>query len=99
MNFGGFATPERKIIFDINDFDETRHPGSGMSSVWSRPSCLPHGRSGFPTAKGKIAPWRPLAVIANISATFLEWIRFAYGTRALVLMTSLASYRKPYRRP
>jgi len=23
MNFGGFATPERKIIFDINDFDET----------------------------------------------------------------------------
>lgn len=26
MNFGGFATPERKLIFDINDFDET-HPG------------------------------------------------------------------------
>jgi uncharacterized protein (DUF2252 family) len=23
MNFGGFATPERKLIFDINDFDET----------------------------------------------------------------------------
>ncbi len=23
MNFGGFATPERKVIFDINDFDET----------------------------------------------------------------------------
>lgn len=23
MNFGGFATPERKIIFGINDFDET----------------------------------------------------------------------------
>ena len=23
MNFGGFATPERKIVFDINDFDET----------------------------------------------------------------------------
>ncbi|WP_244436692.1 DUF2252 family protein [Bradyrhizobium japonicum] len=22
-NFGGFATPERHIIFDINDFDET----------------------------------------------------------------------------
>src|SRR5262245_37283199 len=26
MNFGGFATPERDLIFDINDFDET-HPG------------------------------------------------------------------------
>ncbi|UVO40669.1 DUF2252 domain-containing protein [Bradyrhizobium arachidis] len=23
LNFGGFATPERHIIFDINDFDET----------------------------------------------------------------------------
>jgi uncharacterized protein (DUF2252 family) len=23
MNFGGFATPERALIFDINDFDET----------------------------------------------------------------------------
>jgi uncharacterized protein (DUF2252 family) len=23
MNFGGFATPERQIIFDLNDFDET----------------------------------------------------------------------------
>src|SRR5271157_988965 len=23
MNFGGFATPERNVFFDINDFDET----------------------------------------------------------------------------
>ena len=23
LNFGGFATPERNVIFDINDFDET----------------------------------------------------------------------------
>ena len=23
MNFGGFATPERRIVFGINDFDET----------------------------------------------------------------------------
>ena len=28
MNFGGFATPERNIIFDINDFDET------LSAPW-----------------------------------------------------------------
>src|SRR5262249_20644088 len=26
LNFGGFATPERTLVFDINDFDET-HPG------------------------------------------------------------------------
>jgi hypothetical protein len=25
-NFGGFASPERELVFDINDFDET-HPG------------------------------------------------------------------------
>ncbi len=25
-NFGGFATPERHLLFDVNDFDET-HPG------------------------------------------------------------------------
>jgi uncharacterized protein (DUF2252 family) len=23
MNFGGFATPERRVIFDVNDLDET----------------------------------------------------------------------------
>jgi hypothetical protein len=23
MNFGGFATPERRLLFDINDLDET----------------------------------------------------------------------------
>ncbi len=23
MNFGGFATSERNLVFDINDFDET----------------------------------------------------------------------------
>ncbi len=22
MNFGGFATPERQLVFDLNDFDE-----------------------------------------------------------------------------
>src|SRR5277367_6329778 len=40
MNFGGFATPERNIVFDINDLDETLPApwphGSGTSSVWSR---------------------------------------------------------------
>ena len=26
MNFGGYAAPDRRLVFDINDFDET-HPG------------------------------------------------------------------------
>jgi uncharacterized protein (DUF2252 family) len=39
MNFGGFATPERNIIFDINDLDETLPaPWEWTSSVWSRTS-------------------------------------------------------------
>ncbi len=36
-NFGVFASPERTLVFDINDFDETLPGrGSGMSSVWPR---------------------------------------------------------------
>ena len=23
LNFGGYATPERRLVFDVNDFDET----------------------------------------------------------------------------
>ena len=35
LNFGGFATPERNVVFDINDFDETfPAPGNGMSNGW-----------------------------------------------------------------
>jgi uncharacterized protein (DUF2252 family) len=30
MNLGSFATPERHLVFDVNDFDETfPRPGSG----------------------------------------------------------------------
>ncbi len=25
VNFGGYATPERRLVFDVNDFDETLH--------------------------------------------------------------------------
>ena len=35
LNFGGFATPERHVVFDINDLDETQRLGNGMSSGWS----------------------------------------------------------------
>ena len=30
LNFGGFATPERRLAFDINDFDETAVGAVGM---------------------------------------------------------------------
>ena len=31
-NFGGFATPERRVIFDINDFDESSHEARKVCS-------------------------------------------------------------------
>ena len=35
LNFGLFATPERNLVFDFNDFDETLPPpGNGISSAW-----------------------------------------------------------------
>ena len=38
-NFGLFGSPERRLIFDVNDFDErSRDRGSGTSSDWSRAS-------------------------------------------------------------
>jgi hypothetical protein len=42
-NFGGFASPERDLIFDVNDFDETipGAPSSGTSSAWPPASRSP----------------------------------------------------------
>jgi hypothetical protein len=37
VNFGGFATPERRLIFDVNDFDETL-PGPWE---WARGRSVP----------------------------------------------------------
>jgi len=43
MNFGGFATPERNIIFDINDFDETLPAPWEWDAATSQPACHSHG--------------------------------------------------------
>jgi len=53
LNFGGFATPERSIIFDINDFDETvPGPWEWDASDLSHRSCWPPERTGCLTATG-----------------------------------------------
>jgi uncharacterized protein (DUF2252 family) len=36
MNFGAFATPERNLVFDINDFDETLPPICMPPIAWGR---------------------------------------------------------------
>ena len=44
MNFGTYAAPDRRLVFGINDFDETL-PGrsNGTSSGWSPASPSPGG--------------------------------------------------------
>ena len=53
MNFGGFATPERTLVFDINDFDET-FPGPWEWDVkrWGPAWCWRRGIG--------VSPSRPL---------------------------------------
>jgi Uncharacterized protein conserved in bacteria (DUF2252) len=47
LNFGLFATPERNLVFGLNDFDETcPGRGSGMSSAWRPAWWWPGERSG-----------------------------------------------------
>src|SRR5277367_5251253 len=55
MNFGGFATPERRLLFDINDLDETlprAHAKAG--DPWTISGYLGNGGQ-FDDARGKFA--------------------------------------------
>ena len=39
-NFGGIASPPRELVFDVNDFDETRTRSMGVGwrqAVWTSP--------------------------------------------------------------
>ena len=46
-NFGAFASPERNLVFDVNDFDETLPgPSSGMSSGWPQAWRWPDATTG-----------------------------------------------------
>jgi len=61
MNFGGFATPERHLVFDINDFDETDvGPWEWdlkrlAASVYIAAIHLGHGAAGAETAAWRAA--------------------------------------------
>ena len=48
LNFGLFATPERNLVFDLNDFDET-HPAPWE---WDLKRLVQHGRSSGPQKVG-----------------------------------------------
>jgi uncharacterized protein (DUF2252 family) len=54
MNFGGFATPERNVIFDINDFDETLPaPWEWDIKRLATSFVLAARSAGLPDAKGR----------------------------------------------
>ena len=63
LNFGLFATPERKLSFGLNDVDETLPlPGSGTSSGRPSASWSPGGRlasTGAWTAPSTTPTWTP----------------------------------------
>ena len=64
-NFGGFATPERALVFDINDFDET-YPvrGNGTLSAWGPVWYWQHGTAVSPSLLRKRQCELPLRRIA-----------------------------------
>ena len=52
-NFGAFASAERTLVFDVNDFDEIapRARGSGTSNDWRPASRSPADRTDSDTAR------------------------------------------------
>jgi uncharacterized protein (DUF2252 family) len=58
MNFGGFATPERRLVFDINDFDETAvGPWEWDVKRLAASLFVAAQANGFSDAVGKEAAW------------------------------------------
>jgi uncharacterized protein (DUF2252 family) len=68
LNFGGFATPERNIVFDINDFDETSIAPWEWDLKRLVTSVVIAGRSnGFKTSESRQAAW-------NVADSYREWM-------------------------
>ena len=96
-NCGGCATPERHIIFDINDFDETSPAPWEWDVKRLAASVVLAARSiGLSDAKGALCfrlnvltlvlpPLR--AAIVSTCANFPEWIRSQSGTPTSALRT------------
>jgi hypothetical protein len=81
LNFGGFATPERRLILDINDLTRPcRLPGNGTSSVSSPRLCWPLVRTGSPMPMVATQQSLARAAIAERSAILPPWMCSTSGT-------------------
>lgn len=66
LNFGGYATPERKQVFDINDFDETLPAPFEWDLKRLAASIVLAGRyKGFPEKINKDAAFRAIKMYAS----------------------------------
>lgn len=76
-NFGIFASPERRLVFDLNDFDET-HPGPWEWDVkrLAASFVVASRENGYPEAT-----CRDMA--RTVSRVYRQWIRRSAGKRAL----------------
>ena len=99
MNFGGFATPERNIFFDINDFDETLPaPWEWDVKRGSRPaSSSPLIISTCPTARRRRRRRSPCARTVNEWRIMPRCGRSMSGTTASI-STTFSRFCRPERR-
>jgi uncharacterized protein (DUF2252 family) len=73
VNFGGFATAERKVIFDINDFDETSIAPWEWDVKRLTASFVVAGRSnGFSAADCREAAWRAAQIYRTKLAEYSQ---------------------------
>jgi uncharacterized protein (DUF2252 family) len=88
MNFGGFATQERALAFDINDFDETA-PGPWE---WD----LKRLAASFCIAVRHLGHGDALAddVVATVVQSYQKWIATYSGMSALELWYELITFER-----
>ena len=82
VNFGGFATPERNIVFDINDFDETLPAPWEWDVKRLAASFAIAGRAiGLSDGKARDAAITCVRSYRRRLAAFPPWIHLTRGTR------------------
>jgi uncharacterized protein (DUF2252 family) len=76
-NFGAFASPERRLVFDLNDFDET-HPGPWEWDVKRLVASfvVASRENGYPEPTCREMAW-------TAARTYRQWMRRYAGMRAL----------------
>ena len=82
-NFGIYASPERRLVFDLNDFDET-HPGPWEWDVkrLAASFVVASRENGYPEATAR-------DTARAVGAAYRAWIRRYAGERALMVWYSV----------